>query len=66
MFSTQFPAGPCTEVPQSLELLKDEPGGGALTEMPFGTVYYGDTMRKTCIVYNNGPTPVEFWVKGGA
>jgi hypothetical protein len=36
-----------------------------VTEMPFGTVYYGDTMRQTCIVYNNGPMPVEFWVKGG-
>jgi hypothetical protein len=45
---------------------EDEPGGGTLTEMPFGTVFFGDTMKKTCVVYNNGPVPVEFWVKVGA
>lgn len=55
-----------TVVPQSLELLKDEPGGGTLTEMPFGTVFFGDTVKKSCIVYNNGPTPVEFWIKANA
>ena len=53
-------------VPMSLELLRDEPGGGALSEMPFGTMYFGDTLTRSCVVYNNGPTPVDFWVKAGA